>query len=65
MAVLSSTGPELFSVFIVNCGRVTYYISGSITRKFLKFLYLNYHGWIYITTNFQCHSRSFDIRNAS
>ena len=35
-----------------NCGKVMYYISGSITLRFLKFLYLDYHSWIYFTTNF-------------
>ena len=44
-----------------NCGKVTYYISGSITHIFLKFLYLDYHSWTYITTNFQYHSLSFYI----
>ena len=36
-----------------------------IILKFLNFLYTDYHSWTYITTNFQYHSRSFDIRNAS
>ena len=31
-----------------NCEKVTYYISGSITHKFLNFLYLDYHSWTYI-----------------
>ena len=44
-------------VFTDNCRKVAYYISGSITHKYLKFLY--------ITTNFQYHSRSFDFRNTS
>ena len=35
-----------------NCGKVTYYISGSITHKCLKYLYLDYHSWTYITTHF-------------
>ena len=55
---------QLYRVFTGNCGKVTYYNSGSITYKFLKFLYLDYYSWTYITTNFQYHSRSFDIRNA-
>ena len=40
-------------------------ISGSITHKFLKFLHLDYHSSIHNSTNFQYHSRSFDIRNTS
>ena len=52
-------------VFTGNCGKVTYYISGSIASKFLKCLYLDYHSWTCINTNFQYHSRSFDIRNVS
>ena len=31
--------------FTGNCEDVTYYISGSIVHKFLKFLYLDYHSW--------------------
>ena len=55
-----------FKVFTGNCGKVTYYISGSITHKFLIFLYLDsIVGHNYITTNFQYHSRSFDNLNAS
>ena len=50
-----------YRVFTGNCGKVTCYISGSIVHKLPIFLYLCYHGWTYITTNFQCHSRSFDI----
>ena len=61
---------HLYRVFFTgNCGKVKYYISGSIAHKFLKFLYLlqyiDYHSWTYITTNFQYRSSSFDIRNAS
>ena len=56
-----------YRVFTGNCGKVTYYISGSITHTYLKFLYIDYHvvGHICITTNFQYHSRSFDNRNTS
>ena len=54
-----------YRVFTGNNGKVTYYISGSITHKFLKVLYLDYHSWTYITNNSQYHSRLFDIRNAS
>ena len=43
----------LYRVFTGNCGKVTYYISRSISHKFLNFLYLDYHRWTYITTNFQ------------
>ena len=31
--------------------KVAYYISGSITHKFLKSLYLDYHSWTYIIFN--------------
>ena len=55
----------MYSVFTGNWGKVTYYISGSITQTFLKFLYLDYPSWTYISTSFQYHSRLFDIRNAS
>ena len=55
----------LYRVFTGNCGKVTYYISGSIAHKFMKLLYLDYLSWTFITTHFQYHSRSFDIRNAS
>ena len=41
-----------YRVFTGNCGKVTRYISGSITQKFLKFLYLDYHRWTYIRTYF-------------
>ena len=54
-----------YRVFTYNCGKVAHSISGSITHIFLKFLYLDYNSRTYITTNFQYHSRSFDIRNAS
>ena len=55
----------IYGIFTGNCGKVTYNISGSITLKFLNFFNLDYHSWKYITTNFQYHSRSFDIQNAS
>ena len=32
-----------YMVITGDCGKVTYYISGSITRTFLKLLYLDYH----------------------
>ena len=51
--------------FTGKCGRITYYISGSITHKFLNFFYLDYHSWTYIIANFQYHSRSFYIRNSA
>ena len=51
----------LYRVFNDNYGKVTYYISRNITHEFLNFLYLEYHSWAYITTNFPYHSRSFDI----
>ena len=35
----------IYSVFTGNCGKLTYYISGSITHTFLKCLYLDYHSW--------------------
>ena len=57
--------PRLYRVFTSNSGKVTYYISGTIAHKFLKFLYLDYHNWTYITTNFQYHSRLFHIRKTS
>ena len=56
---------NIHRIFTGNCGKVTYYISGSITHKFMKFLYLDYHSWTCITTNFRYHSLSFDIRNGS
>ena len=55
----------LYRVFTGNCGKVTYYISGSITHKFLKVFCLDHRSWTYIASNFQYNSRSFDIRNAS
>ena len=47
-----------YKVITGNCGKETYYISGSIVHTFLKYLYLDYHSW---TTNFHYHSRLFDI----
>ena len=55
----------LLCVFTGNCGKVTYYISGSIAYTFLKFLYLDCHSGTYITTYFQYYYRSLDIRYAS
>ena len=49
----------IYRVFTGNCGKVTYYISGSITHTFLQCLHQDYHSWTYITTNFQC---PFDIK---
>ena len=43
---------NIYRVFSGNYGKVKYYISGSITHKFLNFLYLYNHSWRYITTNF-------------
>ena len=54
----------IYRVFTGNCGKVTYYIFSIITHTFLKFVYLDYHSWTYITTNFHYHSRSFHIRNS-
>ena len=41
--------------------KVTFYNSGSIAHIFQKFLYLDYNSCTYINTNFQYHSRSFEI----
>ena len=37
----------------------------SLEINVLKILYVDYHSWTDITTDFQYHFRSFDIRNAS
>ena len=56
---------NIYRIFTGNCGKLEYYIAGSTTHKCLKFLYLDYHSWTNITTNFQYRSHSFDMRNAS
>ena len=37
-----------YRVFTGNCEKLEYYISGSITHKFLNFLCLVLHTWTYI-----------------
>ena len=57
----------MYRVFTDNCKKSNglYCITESISHKFLKLLYLDYYSWTYITTNFQYHSDSFNIRNVS
>ena len=63
--VVSSFNIISYTFFTVNCLKVMYYISGSITHKFMKFLYLDYHSLTYTTSHFQYHSLSFAIWDAS